>query len=312
MTTEEFFRKNNCYKITAEGSINTRCPFCGDSQKPHHLVNYGQAYIFRDGYFKCFRCGKYTTAKDAIIQIAHNLGITPPEEIINQFKITSIKYIMKTPNKFTYYENTEQTLKDYSFKLKYLKQRTFYDDITLDFLNNNKIILDLDPYHEKINEKFKDFHPNKYIGFMTHSNKKINLRRIDDEQHMRYLTISAASEFDFWTTQDYFEKFFKTKTVIIGEGVFDVLNKNTHSLFDGVYIASLSKGNIASSIIKLFTETLLKFNVVILKDRDVPLSYLRYVHKRVKQMTNSFKIYQNLAGKDFGEKDVIPELIYKG
>jgi len=309
MTAEEFFNKNNCYKLTPDGSINTRCPFCGDSHKANHQFNYGQSYIFKDGYFKCFKCGKYATAKDAIIKISVNLGINPPEELINEFKVTSIKYIMKSPDKFTYYKNDEQTINDYRFKLKYLQQRTNHE-ITVDYLNNNKIVLDLDPFHEQLNKRFKSFEPNKYIGFMTSNNKKINLRRIDDKNIMRYVILSAASEFDFWTTEDFMNQLFKTKTVVIGEGIFDVMNKNTQALFKGAYVASLSKGNITSTIIKIFTESLTKFNVIILKDRDVHNSYIRYIYRRIKPMIKSFKVYENLAGKDFGEKNVISELIF--
>jgi len=304
MTIEEFFRKNNCYKVTAEGSINTRCPFCGDSQKPHHLINYGQAYIFKDGYFKCFRCGKYTTAQEAIIKIAQNLKIEPPQEILNQFKITSIKYIMKSTKKYDYYEQTEKTYKDYSFKIKYLKER-IGDNISIDFINRFKIILDLDPYHEHINKKFKNIKPNEYVGFLSYDSKRIVLRKITDDIRYRYLSLAIEPTYDFYSSNDLPQLFFDTKTVVIGEGVFDILNKTTRELFTGAYVASLSKTSIISAIRQIFMKFLLKFNVIILKDRDVDINYLRFIKKSVSDFTTSFKVYENLAGKDFGENKII-------
>jgi len=310
MTIQELCEKNNCYKVTPEGSINTRCPYCGDSQKAGHTVNYGQAYIFKDGYFKCFRCGKYATATDAIQQIATNVRVPLSEidQVLKDFKVTAVKYIMESDNKFTYYENTEETLIKYQFKLKYLKERLFVDDITPELLNKYKIVIDLDPYYEQLIQKFKYLKPNDYVGFMTRDNYQIVFRAINNNTKYRYFNLKINQAYDYWTTQDFDDNFFKTKTVYLGEGIFDVANSRTQELFsNGCHIAVLSKNNILAAVKKIFSLYLLKFNLVILKDRDVSISYIRFLKKLLKPYVSKVEVYGNLSGKDFGDKNLTIE-----
>jgi len=309
MTEQEFFDKNNCYKITPEGSINTRCPFCGDSQKPNHLYNYGQAYLFKDGYFKCFKCGKYTTAKDAIVAIAQKLRIEPPKELLDKFKVTEIKYIMKSNKYYDYYKPNEEDLIKHSNKVRYIQERTRFDTIDINFIEQNKIILDLDPYHEILNKKFKNIKPNEYVGFMSYNNKRMVLRNVKNVQYYRYLSTSIDNSYDFYAPTNLDEMFFKHKTIIIGEGIFDILNKNTQSLFTGAYISALSKTSILSAIKQIFMKYLLRFSVIILKDRDVDKSFLTFIKRMTKDFVTEFKVYENLAGKDFGDINIIPNEI---
>lgn len=305
MTIEELCQKNNCYKVTPEGSINTRCPYCGDSQKPEHQYNYGQAYIFRDGFFKCFRCGKYSTATDAIQQIAVNQKIPMSDinSLLREFKVTEVKYIMESNDKFTFYDNTDETLNKYHFKLKYLKERLFVDNIDLDLLNNYKVVLDLDPYYDLLMKKFKYLKPNDYIGFMTKNNHQIVFRSLNPNTKYRYFNLKINQAYDYWTTQDFERRFFETRTVYLSEGIFDVANMNVQKLFDnGTYVAALSKNNFIAVVKKIFSTYLLKFNLVILKDRDVSIHYIRFIKNILRPYVSSIKIYVNLSGKDFGEK----------
>jgi len=298
MTIEELCKINKHYKISYDGAINTRCPFCGDSQKPGHLVNYGQAYIYPDGFAKCFRCGRYSTASEMILQMFLVNNVPVDSTLLNSFKTQTVKKIYSL-QQYTYIEQTDEVFKKYPGKIKYLSNR-LQRDITLDYINKCKFIIDLDPYKEYITHNID---LDKYIGYLTYNKRKLILRSVTDNKinHLK-IDLTGNNMFDYWSYSNSFDQLIRKRTIVLGEGLFDVENTAVKSYFNDLpAFAALSKNNLINTLRMIFFETFVTFDVILLRDIDVDLKFINFIYKQTKKFVRSISIYQNLNGSDFGD-----------
>jgi hypothetical protein len=314
LTIEELCRLNKQYASTPEGSINTRCPFCGDSQKPGHRTNYGQAYIFPDGFAKCFKCGKYSTAIEMIEEIFGTLNIPIDQELLTKFKTKEIHYIYSKSD-VKYIKINQSEFDFFKDKVKFIEMR-LGKSVTIDDLNNMKFVLDFNNYADILKSRGKGYIQfDEYIGYLTFNNKKLILRSINSNAKRPHIKIELTDSrftFDFWSNQDLIDSIIKHKALILGEGIFDVSNHKIIETFgDKPIAAAMSKWNLINTIKSIYTESLIKFDLIFLRDIDIDINFLRFMIKQVKPYISSVHIYSNLNGKDFGDyQDLIPNLEY--
>ena len=307
MDIRELCTKNNHYATDGFGTINTRCPFCGDSQKINHRVGYGQLYIYADGYSKCFRCGKYATAIEAIEEIFATLNIPPDHDLLSKFKTKEIQYIYSN-NSYKYIKTSQDEFNYYPEKIKYLENRLL-TKIDVDYINKNKFVLDISKYDDIISTKVKyPINYDMYVGYITAHNKKIILRSLVDTRfkHIKIDLINDLNAIDYWSNNDLVSEVLKSRTLILSEGIFDCNNSRIREIFgDYPVAASLSKLNLINTIKYIYSETIVKFDLILLKDLDISKSFIRFFIKQVKPYLKSITIYSNLNGKDFGELDIL-------
>jgi len=308
MKIAEFFEANNCY-IQKTNAIVTRCPFCGDSQKPHHLVGYGQFYLYDDGFAKCYRCGKYVPNTLALQRISQKISQPIPDELQRICDIQDSAIIEKFNNQAIIYSVLESDIEENPQKIDYLKTRTYYDDIDLAFLKQWSVVLNLEPYEQQIPKYILD-NRHDFIGFLTRHRFKLVLRNINKKTY-RHVSLTDTFQPDYYTSNNFEDKFLESKTVVIGEGVFSILNKNLQEVFSRyALVAALSKTSFYTTIKRIFIDQCIKFRVIILKEKDVPLQDLKQLHTFVKNYITSFEVYENVLGKDTGDDRFFLQRVY--
>jgi len=299
------------FKHKQQGLYNFRCPFCGDSQKINHRQGYGQLYIYADGFSKCFRCGKYATAIESIEEIFSVLGIQRDTDLLSQFKTKEIQYIYST-NTYRYIATGEDEFNHYQNKVRYLESRLM-TKIDLEYINHNKFVLDISKYDNIISTKVKyPINYDMYVGYITAHNKKIILRSLVDTRfkHIKIDLIDDLNAIDYWSNNDLIQSVIDARTLILSEGIFDCNNSRINKLFGNFPVAaSLSKLNLINTIKYVYSETIVKFDLILLKDLDISKSFIKFFIQQVKPYLKSITIYSNLNGKDFGElEELVPNV----
>lgn len=311
MDIRELCTKNKHYSIDSFSTINTRCPFCGDSQKIHHREGYGQLYMYADGYAKCFKCGKYATAIEAIEEIFSILNIQPDPDLLSQFKTKEIQYIYST-NTYRYIATSEDEFNYYPNKVSYLEKRLL-TSIDLDYINDNKFVLDIGKYDNIISTKVKyPINYDSYVGYLTAHNKKLILRSLVNSRynHIKIDLVDDLNAVDYWARNDLVESVINTRTLILSEGIFDCKNSRIFEMFGNYPVAaSLSKLNLITTVKYIYSETIVKFDLILLKDLDISKSFIKFFISQVKPYLKSITVYSNLNGKDFGElEELVPNV----
>lgn len=277
-----------------------RCPFCGDSSKS---LKKGHLYISKKSpVFRCVKCEKAGHLSYLISFLKADIVIP---EFLDKGNIT--KRLANDVNLNINVDKLEDNV------LSYLENRLgIFSDVYLKELN----ILTMSEYKKIIKNLNKDTDNNypvlEGVPFVTFKNRKIIHRVIDSKYHLRYFNYNLINEKDYYiikNKRDY-RNYIKHKTVVVGEGVFDVINcyiKNILDLpNDTIYVSSGSKE--FSNAIKEARGIALTYNpnIIVLADNDVEDKF--YLN-RLKQYKN-IKIYRNKMGKDFGERNVEPSLSY--
>lgn len=309
MTIQDLCIKNGHYKIEAGGSINTRCPTCGDSQKIGHTRNYGQAYIYPDGFSKCFRCGEYATAVEFIERIFDKLNIPIDPQLLEQFKTKEIQYIYNF-TKGEYKDMCEGEFNYYPNKIEYISNR-FGKELTYEDAINYKFVFDIYKYDDVIRKKYRKI-PNydEYIAYVSSHNKKLILRAIDPNNKFKHLKIDLVNDqdaSDYWAPADYSSKLIKSKKLILAEGIFTVNNSFIENQFgDNLAIsASMSKLNLIKTIKYIYYENISKFDLILLRDKDVDKRFIWFLFNCCKKYINSISVYSNSMDSDFNSNKII-------
>lgn len=274
-----------------------RCPFCGDSQNPHH----GHLNISIDKpVFRCVRCGTGGHLKYLLNEIGLD-NIELPEI----FENSKLKKISISNNKIQI-----PTINEYEDFIKdYIKKRIGINEIKeelnlLSFNNYRDIFQKI--LRTKYEEKLLFFE--KGIPFLTYKNKKLILRVLENNnfRYYNYILDDGRDTYIIKNKRSY-ENFRKHKTIVFAEGIFDIINQYIHRFVetpdDAIYVASLNSS--FSNAYKVARSISLCYypNVIILADNDTEdekyLNTLKYA---------SVKIFRNKLDKDFGEFDKVKVL----
>lgn len=298
---EEFFSeldKKLKYITSTSGHRLYRCPFCGDSDNPKK----GHLYVSTNKpVFRCARCG----------ESGHF------SKLINLFKIDTV-----LPNitvKTSKYSSTPSNIVKYTLDEdaeNYLESRlgkVIIDPDEANIISNSEL---RNLYTGSIKYKENRRLPTSSLNFLTYFRHKVVVRLFKEEDlnyFGRYDTIQLSEGSDVYILNNkrIFSEYFKHRTIVIAEGIFDILNTYYNlNMFpkDSVYVAALNAHigkayEIASSVAISF-----KPNIVVLADNDKKdIDYLKCLPK---SLWSNVNIYRNSLGKDFGEKEVKGEISY--
>ena len=265
-----------------------RCPFCGDSNN----VKKGHLYVSKiKPVFRCCRCGE-SGHFSKLLNKYDIQSIVLPKPLQN-FKNYSMP---STIVKYTLDDDAETYLEERLGKIN-------IDPDEASIINHNEL-LNIWKGSQKYNSN--RVLPNHSVNFLTYFKKKVVVRVFgeDLERFDRYDTVQLSEGSDVYILNNkrIFSNFFKHRTIVIAEGVFDILNTYYNlDLFpkDSVFVAALNAHigkayEIASSVAISFRP-----NIVILADNDKKdMDYLKCIPNN---LWNRVTIYRNSLGKDFGE-----------
>jgi len=301
---EDFFneiRKHLVYITQNSSHYLFRCPFCGDSDNKTK----GHLYVSKDKpVYRCARCGEYGHYSK-LLNLFHIDNVILPK---SSYKGSSTS-ISGGYSSFVQYTITDAAE-------AYLNHRLGNINIDPDEINIISSIEMKNIYSGS--DKYKPTRrlPKDSVNFLTYNKKKIVCRIYgeDDLDYFgRYDTIQLSEGSDVYVINNKrsYSEYIKHKTIVIGEGIFDVLNTYYNlDIFpkDSVYVAALN-AHIGKAF-EIGSSVALAFNprIVILADNDKKdMDYLKCISRK---LWNSVSIYRNKLGKDFGENKVEPEVTY--
>lgn len=302
---EDFFneiRKKLTYITQNSSHYLFRCPFCGDSSNKSK----GHLYVSKDKpVYRCARCGE-SGHYSKLLSILNITNVILPKNEFGKSGSSSFNGGYSSFVKYTITDAQEE----------YLNKRLGYINIDPDEIN---IISSAEM--NAIYSGSQKYNPNRKIpvdsvNFMTYNKKKI-VCRVYGEQDLEYfgrydtVQLSEGSDVYIINNKRNYSDYIKHRTIVIGEGIFDVLNTYFNLRFfpkDSIYVAALN-AHIGKAY-EIGTSVALSFNprIVVLADQDKKdIDYLKCIPYKLR---NNVSIYRNKLGKDFGENKVEYEVTY--
>jgi len=278
-----------------------RCPFCGDSKTPTH----GHLGVSKTApVFRCVRCGEgghlrilldFIEAKDVVI----------PEFLDAGSKCKRLA------RKHTPFFKLKDPIEPYVET--YLKKRLNWDgdipeELNVISVSDAHAIIKRSPYYQN-NTPLEA----QTVNFLSLDKRMIIARSIKKDGFFRYWNYPLVNGRDCYGVNNTrkMTKYRKHKTIVIAEGIFDIINQYLHRFVDtpddAVYLAALNMAY--SETFKKARGLALTYkpNVVLLADDGVDDAF--YMNK-FQNKYNSIRIYRNKAGKDFGDFPVEAYLSY--
>ncbi len=303
-------------KVTSK-NIVCRCPFCETNKRKNHF----HLWIdLRSPIWNCFHAGcpgKSGTINKLLKKID---GKDNSEKYIDKDKI---KEYFKEKNEFFKSSYKPQNIitpdiNENEFKLKefYIRSRLKFYNFNLNIIKG--LIFDVDKFI-KINSidldetsiKLKNYLQTNFVGFLTENNSTVIFRNIDSKSTFKHFKLSLQENkfLDYYKISSNKNN---EKTIVLGEGVFDILSEYIFDYLNlkydvRLYASALSAkyGELIKSII--FHEQIFNPNVIIISDSDVKLNYYKILKNEVKFCIDKLIIFYNKNGKDFNVTPVFPE-----
>jgi hypothetical protein len=297
-------------------NIVVRCPICeyekDDKSSHFHLWISKNTPVFR-----CFHadCG-FRGHISKLLKCLEGMDTSKKHIIESEVsKFKDGKY--STPLKIQEKEITLPELDKEKFKLKelYTKFRTGY----LDTYKIKGLVYDIEKFivinNIQVSSKEANmlyFLHNNFIGFLTERNTCLVLRNINKSKFRYYKMILSKSQKPYI---DYYKINCNcnsdSKDMVLAEGIFDVYSAylNWKPNFNPrLFAAGFSADCYESLILALcFDEQLFKTNIHILSDSDISLDFYNKIKFKLKHLINSFSVYYNKLGHDFGSKNLFAE-----
>ncbi len=292
-------------------NIIARCPWCEmkAEKKHYHLYISLEAPIFH-----CFHCEKggvvpkllqCLTGKDLSSEYVNEVvlkeKIKTKSELPFEGKKTIIPLLLEDNFKWksAYVKNR---LKNPNFSLQNLKGLVF--DVNK-FIEDNNVVIDPKLF------RLRDYLQSNFVGFLTERGTKLVLRNIDSQSDFRYFKLDVRDDLflDYYLLKG--GNFFGN-TVVLAEGIFDILHEYTHDNLNlrsscKLYAAGLSKSYPTLLKSLVFNEQIFKMNVIVLSDSEVELKTYNFLRKVMNHTIESLTVYYNKGKKDFAETPVCPE-----
>lgn len=336
------FLLQNMYGATVGSGgdeVICKCKYCADNGDHYHMnisIPKTENELSFHNCWKCHSSGVVTYKKllewgvynqdiatELTIhnQYASNNSITNNIELLGS-DINNIRrlYVCNNPTQFNYN------------KLKYINDRLGLN-LTFDDLNQNNIILNLGSFLNlnHITSYTRDFRvieslSDYFVGFLSHDNCFVNLRRIVDEGMLHKSVDKKYINYNIYGKRDNTRKFIITPTNIdvslpvnihIGEGPFDVLSikynlrtDHTNSIF------CAATGNEYLAILRyiICSIGIIQFNLHLYLDADdAGFFQLNIITEYLKGFPHiPVFIHTNTIGKDMGvPKNEIEESIQR-
>lgn len=305
-------------RVVNDTQIAIRCPICGDSRKDKRKTRF---YIYLEDdpvMYYCFNCNESGVLSTSILRSIeiNDLDVLSALQSYNKrstrnntnykFKSEKIDVVVPFPD-----TELESNIK----KKEYIESRLGIP-FTFEELVRLKTVFRLGDFllENKINEltvkgdKALNIHEN-YVGFLTTNNETINARKVFKSNYERY------EKYSLFKNRVNTLKFYNIPTVVdtldtgritidIAEGVFDIwsIYYNIHNggLDNHIYTAVCGSGY--KTVIEYFIKEGIigDVDINIYADNDQYLNDYKDLKKEYGIWFNSFNLYSNGIGNDFG------------
>lgn len=310
------------YKYNGHELI-TKCPFCGDNNRPDDGHLYIQLNMDNDSpvLYHCFKCNEGGLFTKRTLE---ELGIADDElgQILNNNnKKCSLSPYRKNDIKNYYWEIPKPSKSDLN-KIVYINKRLGIQ-MTKDMYDDMKVISNLSKFL-----KINDLNPtcsmdmlnevsDHYVGFMTARGTHIWFRNLYDSQNIRWYKYPVLQSYDksknYYSIRNSVDVLSDDDiTINLSEGVFDCLSiaYNLDNL-DAINIA-VGSTDYVPAINHLITLGLVGDNIHlnIYSDNDGNSSTSIHTYKKVlnkyKSIFGSIDVFYNTLSKDCGvpRKDI--------
>jgi len=293
-------------------NIICRCPWCEmDKERDHYHL-----YISTElPMFHCFYAG-CPKVSGSIKELTKKIsGLSRYNKYVNVDRIKVKKNVIFKKKEITKkFIIPPLNVEKYREKNFYLKTRFSFSNIDLSFIKG--LIFDIEEFI-KINKIELDgkqlnllpFLQSNFIGFLSEHQSILTLRNIDSSSHFRHYKLQLYEPI----LLDYYKINGNPKgtKIVLAEGIFDIFGEY---LFDHLNIKnevllyacgySTSYKALLKSI--AFHENIYKPDVIILSDQDVNKYFYKSIKQKNKHLMDTFKIFYNSVGKDFGEHKCNP------
>ena len=311
-----FIRKVN------DDEYQTRCPYCGDTQKN---FNDGHLYIKINPndnlpiVYKCFKCPAHGVLKYDDLEL---LGV---EDV--SFK-QDMQSLNKSADKFSSYD---YQVKDLFFEYKIpeingIKKIVYIEDrlgiqLSNDDIKNTKIITSLKDFLLLNDINYVTCKPNfaklldrDYVGFLNNNNSYILFRDITNSNKISWfkypITNESKGQRNFYSISSEIDLYTKDKiTINLSEGIMDCLSI-AHNIYENKLDNSLNIaicGKFYVNVIKYligmgFVGNNICMNIYSDNDHtdDTSIEYYRKVFKRFSFLFGELNVYYNMLSKDCG------------
>lgn len=289
------------FKETRPGVYQTRCGFCGDTQK---TMRDGHMYIFNTEEnapmgFYCHKCN----AKGKITPT--NISKFTPEykKIVFDANTMSSKFYHAGGGNCRGYTNGNNNINTSSNGYKYLVERIGCD-IPMDTLSKMKIVWDWDHFcnENELDDNIRNMFDNRIV-FLNTDNTSIIGRRLSGRYETPWIKRSKSNTYaPYIISCQYDIMGYDDVVVRMSEGIFDILSvcmKYSCSESD-IHVASLGKdyGRVVEYCIQ---HGIIGTNISIevYSDKDVPLQELKRQLVRYKPLYKKISVLYPTT-KDFG------------
>lgn len=309
--------------------FQTRCPFCGDSQKN---LNTGHLYIkvnLDDNFpivYHCFKCEESGIVNDEFLNIMNINDINLKSSIISLNK-TSDK---ASSHKFLYGEKIIQFGYDIPDivrcdKTAYIEKRLGIKFNDEDFMKM-KVITSLREFliHNNIKKlqmptQWCEKLENHYIGFLTFGGSHILFRDITDKEKYKWIKYPVTDESKqcraFYSMQSEVDIFTEDKlTINLSEGILDIISvygnlgysdSNTMNIavcgkhYVSILTTLVNMGFVGDNIsLNIFSDNDSIFNNK--NNNPTTIEYFKKILYRTKNLYGDINIFYNTIGKDIG------------
>ena len=310
---------------SSNGDIIIPCPYCESGMNKSHY----HCYIKKDEpIFHCFYCHESGTINRLV------KDLTGSHKDLSSFIVDSKLKEIKEGGGYSYWKRHGNNkgnstlvpnlispsqrkgkelylppLGDFKLKRIYLQGRLGYliepEEIPglvfdiISFVNNNNVLVK--------NRTLLPYFQSNFIGFVTKHKTKLILRNINSSSSFRYYKMDLV---DFsWPLLDYYEidggdRTFSNSTIILAEGIFDILSEkliDSTGLYKSARLYACGLSTSYTSLLEsvCYDEQLFQVDLRILSDDNIPKYYYEKWLRRVKHLIKSCHIYYNSKGKDF-------------
>lgn len=313
------------------GEFQTRCPYCGDSQKEFNTGHFYVKIVIQDKSVipcHCFKCNYNGILTPEALDL---MGCNDPE-LKNGLTVLNKtgkyhgngSYI---EDQYRYFDRVMPDTYRYPEKLKYIDDRLGID-FTIGDYKDMKVVTSLYDFLIANDIRKTSFDKNArmmierdYVGFLSSGNSHILFRDItnrnkfswikfpiDEESAKNKVWYGIATELDVLTNDEI--------TVNMAEGVMDIIGvyKHINTSNKNVMNVAITGQNYNAIILHLINIGLVGGNVTIniYADNDATYGnksnrastekFLRKYLDKYKPLYRNINIYYNLKGKDYGVK----------
>jgi hypothetical protein len=321
------FLKSKCGYAEYNSNKSELVTFCPKCERERFNKKYKKGHLYistQIPVFNCFKCSNSGSLIKLFKQHDSDIKILLPDLEINlEVKNNTYKLDRELNSLELQYTPSNDIIdlsqyERFSEKIKYLENRMGTNDINniimpnlvldiKDFLNKNNIQID----KEKL--KMIDYLQDKFVGFLSMKKSLVICRNIEENSNFRYYTLHLGKH-------TYFKDFYGIRnseimdtsinTIVLAEGIFDILKTINNDKFDYLKNNSCLWASCLTNRFEITLKSCLdyckitKCNLIVLSDNDVK----SYIYKKLSKhpMINNISVMWNTEGKDFGELIVKP------